>query len=256
MEVVDVPLNQIDVSLQNVRKNLIDGEADSGIADLANAIERQGLLNPIIVVRRSDGRYSLIVGQRRFLAMKQLGRGSIAAIVRANMSDSEATAISLVENVHRADMNPLDKAVAFKTLLDRLGSLQAVHKETSVTVPTIKKYVQLLDLAPNLQERLSAGETRATEALARLAQTVRDTDAQIEVFDKIGGFTQDVQQQILRHVEPDLANLDDLVDKAHEGVFDMAIIRNCPWDCRKIPGALKQQVADLIKAYGGGSRQN
>ena len=256
MEVLDLPLDQIDISQQNVRKNLTDGEADGGIADLANAIERQGLLNPIIVACRDDGRYSLIAGQRRFLAMKVLGRPSIAAIVRGNMSDSEATAISLVENVQRADMNPRDKAVAFKTLLDRLGSLQAVHKETGVTVPTIKKYVQLLDLALELQQRLAAGETRATEALAQLARTVKNADEQVEVYDKIGGFTQGVQQQILRQVDPDLGNLDDLVEKAHEGIFDMTIIRNGPWDCRNVPGALKQQVADLIKAYGGGSRQN
>jgi DNA-binding transcriptional MerR regulator len=140
--------------------------------------------------------------------------------------------------------------------LDRLGSLQGVHKATGVTVATIKKYVQLLDLAPELQERLAAGETRATDALARLAQTVQDANEQVAVYDKIGGFTQDVQQQILRQINPDLGNLDDLVEKAHEGVFDVTIIRNCPWDCRNVPGALKQQVADLIKAYGGGSRQN
>jgi ParB family chromosome partitioning protein len=256
MEVLDLPLDQIDISKHNVRKNLTDGETDGGIADLAHAIESQGLLNPIIVARKGDGRYSLIAGQRRYLAMRVLGRLSIEAVVRGDMSDSEATAVSLVENVHRADMNPRDKAVAFKTLLDRHGSLQGVHKATGVTVATIKKYVQLLDLAPELHERLAAGETRATDALARLAQTVQDADEQVEVYDKIGGFTQDVQQQILRQVNPDLGNLDDLVERAHEGAFDVTIIRNCPWDCRNVPGALKQQVADLIKAYGGGSRQN
>jgi ParB-like chromosome segregation protein Spo0J len=172
------------------------------------------------------------------------------------MSDGEATAVSLVENIHRADMNPRDKAVAFKVLLDRLGSYQAVYKETGVGAPTIKKYIQLLDLAPELQEKLAAGEATATAALAKLAQTVKDATLQVQVFDKIGGFTQEVQTQILRNVGPDLENLDDLVDQAHEGVFDVKVIRNCPWDCTNIPAALKQQVADLIKAYGGGSRQN
>lgn len=113
MEAINLPLDQIDLSEHNVRKNLIDGEADSGISDLANSIERQGLLNPIIVFRKPNGRYSLIAGQRRFLAMRQLGRQTIEATVRANVPEGEATAISLIENVHRADMNPRDKAVCF-----------------------------------------------------------------------------------------------------------------------------------------------
>jgi ParB family chromosome partitioning protein len=256
MQVLDLPLDLIDISQQNVRKNLEDGEADSAISDLASSIERQGLLSPIIVYRKLDGRYALIAGQRRLLAMRELRRDAIPAIIRDNVSEGEATAVSLVENVHRADMNPRDKAVAFKTLLDRLGSYQAVYKNTGVGVATIKKYVQLLELAPALQQKLAAGETKATEALARLARTVTDVTVQVEVFEKIGGFTQEVQQQILRSVRSDLGNLDELVDQAHEGAFDVKIIRNCPWDCDKIPGSLKQQVAGLIKAYGGGSRSN
>ena len=62
MEVTDIPLEQIDISESNVRKNLDDGEADSSIPDLANSIERQGLLNPVTVYR--DGkRYCLVVGE-------------------------------------------------------------------------------------------------------------------------------------------------------------------------------------------------
>lgn len=256
MNVINIPVDAIDVSQSNVRKNLDDGEVDSGIAELANSIERQTLLNPITVYKGSDARYTLVAGQRRLLAVKQLGWSTIPAIVRDQMSDSQATVVSLVENVHRADMNPRDKAVAFKKLLDELGNPQAVYKETGVGVPTIKKYVQLLDLAPELQDKLAAGEATATAALARLAQTVKDPASQVDVYERIGGFTQDVQTEILRHVDPDLANLDDLVEKAHEGVFDVKMIRDCPRDCPNIPAALKPQVEALIKTYRAGSRTN
>jgi hypothetical protein len=70
------------------------------------------------------------------------------------------------------------------------------------------------------------------------------------------GFTQDVQTEILRHVNPDLGNLDELVEKAHEGAFDVKLIRDCPRDCPNIPPVLKPQVEALIKTYRAGSRTN
>lgn len=256
MKVVEIPVDAIDVSQSNVRKDLGDGEFDGGIYELANSIERQTLLNPITVYKGSGDRYTLVAGQRRLLAIKRLGWLTISAIVRDHMSDSQATVVSLVENVHRADMNPRDKAIAFKKLLSALGHYQAVYKETGISVPTIKKYVQLLDLAPELQEKLAAGEATATAALARLAQIVKDPETQIDVFERIGGFTQDVQNAILKNVDADLGNLDELVEKAHEGTFDIKLVRQCPRDCPNIPPALKPQVEALIKTYRAGSRTN
>ncbi|MCS7001172.1 MAG: ParB/RepB/Spo0J family partition protein, partial [Candidatus Kapabacteria bacterium] len=103
MIVHEIPIQDVDVSEFNTRKNLADGQYDSTIEDLAKSIEKQGLLSPITVFRKPDGRYSLIAGQRRLLACKQLGWPTISAIVRESMTDADATAISLVENVHRAD---------------------------------------------------------------------------------------------------------------------------------------------------------
>src|SRR5262245_57284790 len=112
MDVLEIPVDQIDVSEANTRKDLGDGQVDSNIEDLARSIDRHGLLNPITVFQKSDGRYAVVAGQRRFLAVRHLDRESIAAVVHEAMSDESATAVSLVENVHRADMNPRDKAVA------------------------------------------------------------------------------------------------------------------------------------------------
>ena len=250
MQVQEIPVSEVDVSEFNARKNLEDGEADSTIDDLANSIERQGLLSPITVFQRPDGRYPLVAGQRRLLAMRQLKRATISAIVRDNMSQADATAVSLVENVHRADMNPRDKAIAFKTLLDKYdGNYQTVYKETGVGVSTIKKYVQLLNLAPELQEKLAAGETKSTAALATLSKQFADPEKQVEVYGRIGGFTEDVQQHIIKNVSPDLGNLGDLVDKAAEGEFNYKIVRNCPEDCSNIPERLKPEVARLIRQY-------
>jgi ParB family transcriptional regulator, chromosome partitioning protein len=206
----ELSLCDIDISEFNTRKDLLDGQSDSTIDDLARSIEKQGLLSPITVYKRTDGRYALIAGQRRFLACRKLGKATISAVVRDTMNAGDATAISLVENVHRADMNPRDKAVAFKALFDKFGDISAVSRETGVGVTTVKKYIHLLDLAPEIQEQLAAGEAKNTEALARLAQTIADPEKQVEVWDEIRGFTQDVQHEIIKRVSPGLENLGEL----------------------------------------------
>jgi ParB family chromosome partitioning protein len=249
MIVKDVPIKDIDVSEFNTRKNLVDGQGDSNIEDLAKSIEKQGLLSPITVFQRSDGKYALIAGQRRLLACKQLNWRTVPAIVRDMMSEVDATAISLVENIHRADMNPLDKARAFKALADKFGSLKNVSRETGVGVQTIRKYIQLLDLAPELQEQLAAGEAKGTQALAQLAQQIGDPDKQREAWREISGYRQDVQQDIISRLDPDLDNLDELIDEADRGVFGVIRVRNCPYDCPTIPEPLKKKVASIIERY-------
>lgn len=249
MEVKQIVIDQVDISEFNVRKNLSDGQQDSSLEDLARSIARQGLLSPITVFAKPNGRYGLVAGQRRLLACKHLGWNEVAAIVRDTMTDADATAVSLVENVHRADMNPADKARAFKTLLGKFGDYGSVSRETGVGVTTIRKYIQLLDLAPELQERLAAGEAKNTESLARLAQRFPDSEKQVEVWERISGFTQDVQQQILKRTDTQLSNLNELVSQAAEGAFDMRVIRNCPFDCPSIPDELKVQVARMIEAH-------
>ncbi len=247
MEIKEIAISDVEVSEFNTRKDLVDGQIDSTIEDLAHSIEKQGLLSPITVFQRGNGKYALIAGQRRMLACKYLGWSTISAIVRDDMSTADATAISLVENVHRADINPHDKAVAFKALLDNLGDVASVSRETGVGVATIKKYIQLLGLAGALQEQLAAGETKNTQALANLAQRFQEPEKQVEVWDEIEGFNQGVQQEVIKRLAPDLSNLRELKDKATEGTFGIKMVRNCPYDCPTIPEALKEQVAEMIK---------
>ena len=250
MDIQEITIEDIDISEFNTRKNLDDGQIDSTIDDLAKSIDRQGLLNPITVLKKPDGLYSLVAGQRRLYACQLLGWASIPAIVREGISEADATAISLAENVHRADMNPRDKSVAFSTLFNRLGSIRAVSRETGVGEGTIRKYIHLLDLAPTLQDELAAGEAKNTKALAKLAKDIPDHEKQIETWRRISGFTQDVQSQIIGRLAPDLGNLGTLVDQAAEGRFGYQIVRNCPFDCPTIPESLKQKVANMISEYG------
>lgn len=251
MQVQQIPLDKVEISEHNTRKDLEDGQQDSSIDDLAESIRRHGLLSPVTVYQKPNGRYEVVAGQRRTLACRRLGHESITAVVRDTITDVDGLMISLVENVHRADMNPRDKASAFRKLVAEVGSVAAASRATGVGEKTIRKYVALGDLSPELQARLAAGETRNTEALARLAQRFTDPSEQTEIWDQIGGFRQDIQQDILQQLTPDLGNLELLRDRAAEGELGITMIRRCPRDCPTIPELLKPQVEHLISEFTG-----
>jgi ParB family chromosome partitioning protein len=116
MRQIDISLDKLFVSALNARKDLRAGQEDSGIEELASSIRQQGLLSPPIVRPTLDGRFEVLVGQRRLLACRKIGFDPVPCLVREDLGDSDAVTLSLVENVHRADMHPLDKARALKAL--------------------------------------------------------------------------------------------------------------------------------------------
>ena len=139
MEIKELSLDEIDISEFNTRKDLGAGTEEASLDDLANSISEKGLLNPIMVRKSKNGKYDLIAGQRRFLASKKIGLNTIPAIIRNELNDTDATIISLIENVQRADMNPLDKAKAYQIIYEKYNDYSKVAQETGVSVPTIKK---------------------------------------------------------------------------------------------------------------------
>jgi ParB family chromosome partitioning protein len=224
MQQVDIVSDKLIVSTLNARKDLQAGQEDSGITELASSIRQQGLLSPLIVRPAGDGRYEVLVGQRRLLACRKVGLDPIPCLVRPDLGDTDAVTLSLVENVHRADMHPLDKARALKALYDRYQSYERVARESAWSVATIRKYVQLLALPEALQERLgTAGGPAGVGTLARLASTFSGDDA-VEVYDRISGFTQRIQEEILKRSDGDRASIDGLVAEAQEGAFN---VRRC-----------------------------
>lgn len=256
MEVREINIENIAVSAQNTRKKLQAGEEDSSLEDLARSIRQKGLLSPIVVRAMGPKNYELIAGQRRLLACKRLGMQQIPAIVRTDLDDTDATAISLIENVHRADMDPLDKARAFRGLSDHYtGDQERVSKETGVSTATIKKYLSLLELPEELQERLSTSEGPAKiDALYTLSRTFKDKAQMAEVYDRISGFTQTIQKEILKRSEGDISRIPELVEEAMEGAFDTQTCRGLKgkFMCEYIPEELADTVMQLVERYRDG----
>jgi ParB family chromosome partitioning protein len=220
----EIPLSKLFVSTLNVRKNLDAGEEDAGIADLANSILAQGLLSPLTVRPVQNDLFEVLLGQRRLLAARRINLDPVPCVVREDMSDERAQAASLIENVQRADMHPLDKARALKVLFDCYGSFDGVARETGWSTQTIRRYVTLLDLPAPLQEKIRNGDgTSGVAVLSRLATTFSGSDA-IRAYDVIGGFNQRIQEQIIKQSNGNLANAERLAEEAREGAFD---VRTC-----------------------------
>ncbi len=221
MEHKEIPMRSLFVSEMNTRKDLDAGQEDSGIDDLAESIKKQGLLNPLIVRVANNGKYEIISGQRRYLACRRIGMQSVPCLIRDIVDDTDAVTISLVENVHRAEMSPLDKARSLKALYEKYQSYEKIARETSWSTQTIRKYIKLLDLPPGIRDKLTTKDGPVgISALARLATTFQDEEEATEVYAKISGFRGNVQEEILKKSGGDFSRIDDLVDEAVDGVFD------------------------------------
>jgi ParB family chromosome partitioning protein len=224
MEVKEIELELIDVSALNTRKDLIAGTEDSSIEDLANSIREKGLLQPITVRPSASGRYELIAGQRRLLAYRRLGLKTISAIVHA-YSDPDAVAVSLIENVHRADMNAVDKARALKQLAEQYGDLDRVARETGWSLQTVKKHLVLLELPQEIQNKISTSEGPArVAALAAIAKTFEKPEDMVAAYNRISGFSQNIQLEILKEAGGDLSKLEGAAKEAQEGAFDTRVM--------------------------------
>ena len=249
MNVLQIPLHAIRVSTLNTRKDLDAGTEDGGIDQLAESIRRQGLLNPVTVRAISENEYELIAGQRRFIACRSLDIENIAAIVRHDLNDTDATVLSLVENVHRADMNPIDKARAYKALLAEYGNEKLVAKETGITAPTVKRYLSLLKLASPIQEKVSTSEGPAgIGTLAVLANTF-SPEEQEQVINALKGFRQDVQLDILKRSGGNIEAIPGLKEQAMEGAFD---VRTCREGlCFDLPSRWKHLIQEGLNTESG-----
>ncbi|MFZ1992003.1 MAG: ParB/RepB/Spo0J family partition protein [Alphaproteobacteria bacterium] len=221
MRQIELPLSKLVLSSLNVRKDLDAGQEDSGIEELAQSIREKGLIQALLVRPLPNGNYEVIAGQRRLLACKRIGFEPVPCRERDNLSDTDAVTISLIENVQRADMNPLDKAQGLKTLYDDFKSYDRVGREVSLSASTVRKYVRLLSLPEEIQERISTSAgAMSISALSQLAQNFSDDEA-VEAYEEIAAFNSRIQTEILRRSNGDIARVRNLAIEAQEGAFDV-----------------------------------
>jgi len=141
------------------------------LTELALSIKEVGLLQPPVVRSIGNGKYQLIMGERRFRAAKLAGLKSIPVIIRQT-ADDQLLREALVENIHRSQLNPLEEAAAYQQLLNDFGyTHDELAAKLSKSRPVITNTMRLLNLPAAVQRRVAAGVISAGHARALLSLT-------------------------------------------------------------------------------------
>jgi ParB family chromosome partitioning protein len=141
---------------------------EESLEELAASIKAQGLMQPIVVRPRAQGGYELIAGERRWRAARIAGMNRIPALVR-DVSDAEASAMALIENIQREDLNPLEEATALQRLKEEFQlTQQQVADAVGKSRVAVTNTLRLLNLCQPVRELLSAGEIEMGHARALL----------------------------------------------------------------------------------------
>ena len=195
---VSLPISQVEPGLNQPRKRF-DPET---LAELADSIRIHGIIQPLTVRRLSTGYYQIIAGERRWRAAKDAGLREVPVVI-IEADDKKVMEIGLIENLQREDLNPVEEAQGYQTLMEEYGLTQEqVAQQMGKSRPAITNTLRLLALPEDLlelvaQDQLSAGHARAllaapTPALQRAAAkrviaerlSVRQTEALIKTLQK------------------------------------------------------------------------
>lgn len=159
-----VPLDQVDRNVEQPRRYFDEDQLN----ELKESIEVHGVLEPIIV-RPLDGRYEVVVGERRWRAAQLAGLTTIPAVVRT-LSDRDAMEIALVENLQREDLNPIEEAEAYRRLMEEFGLTQEeVASRVGKKRSTIANRLRILDLDEELVVEIETGRLSAGHAKVLLS---------------------------------------------------------------------------------------
>ncbi len=186
-ELVAVPgarLIQVDphAIVPNPRQPRTHFDADD-LAELVHSVREFGVLQPVVVRDLGDGKYELIMGERRTRAAREAGLSSMPAVVR-DTSDENLLRDALLENLHRSQLNPLEEASAYEQLLQDFGITQEeLASRIGRSRPQISNTIRLLRLPVPVQQRVAAGVLSAGHARAILS--VDDESQMQRLADKI-----------------------------------------------------------------------
>jgi len=169
-----ITANRDEIDLNNISANPKQPRTvfdEDQLTELALSIKEVGLLQPPVVRSIGNGKYQIIMGERRFRAAKLAGLKSIPVIIRQT-SDDQLLREALVENIHRSQLNPLEEGAAYQQLLN---DFNYTHDELALKLsksrPAITNTMRLLNLPPTVQRKVAAGVISAGHARALLSLT-------------------------------------------------------------------------------------
>jgi ParB family transcriptional regulator, chromosome partitioning protein len=219
----------VDVISPNPRqpRQVFDEEA---MAELVHSIREIGLLQPVVVRQVGADKYELVMGERRLRATQDAGLRTIPAIVR-DTSDDALLRDSLLENLHRTQLNPLEEAAAYQQMLDDFGCTQDdLASRIGRSRPQISNTLRLLKLSPPVQRRVAAGVLSAGHARTllgipdeqtqdRLAQRIVAEGISVRTLEEmiaLGDLGTEKSARRTRHNRPVAPGLTDLAERLSE----------------------------------------
>lgn len=157
---VRLKLTDIVPNREQPRKNFDEEK----LTELAQSIAKHGVLQPLLVRPMPDGSYRLVAGERRWRAARAAGVSEVPVVIK-EMSDEEAAVFALVENLQRADLDPVEEAQGFRRLMEDFGLTQEqVSERVGKSRPAVSNAMRLLKLPGQVLESLSSGELSAGHA--------------------------------------------------------------------------------------------
>jgi ParB family chromosome partitioning protein len=176
-----IPLDKLGANPNQPRKNF-DEEA---LRELADSIREHGVIQPLLVEETGDGAYIIIAGERRSRAARMAGLREVPALIRS-YTDEQRMEISLIENIQRADLNPVEEALAYRRLMDLTGlSQDEVAVRVGKNRATVANTLRLLKLPRSMLEALRDGGISPGHGRALLS--VADPDSRETLFREITG---------------------------------------------------------------------
>ena len=194
--IVELPLDKI-IPNKNQPRNRFN---DESLAELAESIKEFGVIQPI-VVRMLDGeeKYEIVTGERRYRATKKIGINTIPSIVVTDVDDISSLEMALIENLHRDDLSPMEKAHTFKQLIDEFKiTHEQLSKRIGKSRVSITNSLRLLSLPLEVQklineERISEGHARSIlaidgeEGMIKIANLIVKNDLSVRDVERIAG---------------------------------------------------------------------
>jgi ParB family chromosome partitioning protein len=162
---IAMPAAQAAATAQEIRVDNIDANPyqtrrrinETALQELADSIRTSGVVQPVVLRPTANGRFQIVAGERRWLASKRAGRATIPAVVR-QISNEQAMEITIIENLQREDLNPVEQARAFERLSREFGMTQEqIATRTGKDRASIANFIRLLKLPEAVQDAMEGG---------------------------------------------------------------------------------------------------
>lgn len=174
----------LEIELENIVPNEFQPRRifnQEKLQELADSIKVHGIIQPLVVLPHDDGKYEIVVGERRCRAAKLAGLTTVPAFVSENITPQVKLEIALIENVQRADLNPIEEAKAYQRLKEEFGmKVTEIAHRVGKDYSTVVNLIRLLNLPAEVQRALI--EEKIAEGQARPLLSLRDREEMLEMF--------------------------------------------------------------------------